>query len=56
MRGPLRMIRLGTFTDFSGMFVASRRWTPGVDPYQSGEFNKGLAITSPTTFTSSTKF
>jgi hypothetical protein len=40
MRGPVRTIRQGSFTDFSGMYVASREWIAGADPYQSSQFKK----------------
>ncbi|MFZ3263648.1 MAG: glycosyltransferase family 87 protein [Terriglobales bacterium] len=38
VRGPLRVIRLGDFTDYSGMYVASRRWIARADPYRSSQF------------------
>src|ERR1700685_3233155 len=38
VRGPVRTIRQGSFTDFSGMYVASRQWIAGADPYQSSQF------------------
>jgi hypothetical protein len=38
VRGPLRLLRLGDFTDFSGMYVASRQWIAGADPYASSQF------------------
>jgi len=38
VRGPARAIRFGKFNDFSGMYVASRRWIEGTDPYQSSHF------------------
>jgi glycosyl transferase family 87 len=38
VRGPARAIRQGSFTDFSGMYVASRQWIAGADPYSSSQF------------------
>lgn len=38
VRGPLRTLELGTFTDFSGMYVASREWALGTNPYQANTF------------------
>ncbi len=38
VRGPLRILRLGDFTDFSGMYVAARRWIAGDNPYESSQF------------------
>jgi hypothetical protein len=39
-RGPVRTIQYGDFTDFSGMYVASREWIARGNPYQSSEFLK----------------
>jgi hypothetical protein len=38
LRGPVRTIQQGTFTDFSVSYVASRQWLSGLDPYQSSQF------------------
>jgi hypothetical protein len=38
VRGPLRVLRSGDFTDFSGMYVASRKWIAGGDPYRASDF------------------
>ena len=38
VRGPVRTIRQGSFTDFSGMYVASREWIAGANPYSSSQF------------------
>ncbi len=38
VRGPLRVLRRGDFTDFSGMYVASRQWIAGADPYRYSQF------------------
>jgi hypothetical protein len=40
VRGPVRTIQYGEFTDFSGMYVASREWVAGGNPYQSSDFLK----------------
>ncbi len=37
-RGPLRTLQSGNFTDFSGTYVAARRWLSGADPYDSSQF------------------
>src|SRR5215470_18551987 len=38
LRGPLRTLILGTFTDFSGVYVASRQWVSNSDPYRASQF------------------
>src|SRR5215467_10915005 len=38
LRGPLRTLLLGTFTDFSGVYVASRQWVSNSDPYRASQF------------------
>jgi Glycosyltransferase family 87 len=40
VRGPLRTLELGTFTDFSGTYVASREWAFGANPYQANTFKQ----------------
>lgn len=50
VRGPVRTLRLGSFTDFSGVYVASRQWISGANPYESSEFKKTWLATGAEPF------
>ncbi|MBZ5664994.1 MAG: DUF2029 domain-containing protein [Acidobacteriia bacterium] len=40
MRGPVRTLQFGSFTDFSGTYVASRQWISGANPYETNQFKQ----------------